>query len=271
MKHGSASTQTPPRKCIATNSLTITGGATLSTKESVFVFWARTNISRGMPSRTQSAILLQNRFRSWRYRCALAVARHYSCFRSNSDSDEVEHRILFGDFLFFVRRACSMVGIEASYQAAADCMAPHIATQRGQSGFLTVFEFAVALAKWRQIVQAASYNLRSDPRTRAHVGRLCDLVRLLDERWCAAMMNRERSYPMTEILCPITMQPFVDPVVCCDGHTYERRAIESWFTINEKKTSPMTGMTISSLLIPNIALRHVMEHLSCSTNSHKNM
>ena len=29
--------------------------------------------------------------------------------------------------------------------------------------------------------------------------------------------------------CPITLAPFVDPVVASDGHTYERNAIEAWF------------------------------------------
>jgi hypothetical protein len=29
--------------------------------------------------------------------------------------------------------------------------------------------------------------------------------------------------------CPITLSPFVDPVIASDGHTYERCAIEAWF------------------------------------------
>ena len=28
--------------------------------------------------------------------------------------------------------------------------------------------------------------------------------------------------------CPITMEIMDDPVICCDGFTYERRAIEEW-------------------------------------------
>jgi hypothetical protein len=54
--------------------------------------------------------------------------------------------------------------------------------------------------------------------------------------------------------CPLTLEPFVDPVVASDGHTYERTAIEEW--LSRKQTSPLTGVALSSpLLFPNIALR----------------
>jgi len=45
-----------------------------------------------------------------------------------------------------------------------------------------------------------------------------------------------------------------DPVVTCDGHTYERSAIEAWF--RSKNTSPITNEALESkALIPNIHLR----------------
>jgi len=34
--------------------------------------------------------------------------------------------------------------------------------------------------------------------------------------------------------CPITLAPFVDPVIASDGHTYERCAIEAWFRAGHK-------------------------------------
>jgi len=40
--------------------------------------------------------------------------------------------------------------------------------------------------------------------------------------------------------CPITLAPFIDPVVASDGHTYERNAIEAWFNAGYR-TSPVTG------------------------------
>jgi hypothetical protein len=42
-----------------------------------------------------------------------------------------------------------------------------------------------------------------------------------------------------EFLCPITYELFREPVVACDGHTYEKAAIEKWLT--QKDTSPRTG------------------------------
>ncbi len=54
--------------------------------------------------------------------------------------------------------------------------------------------------------------------------------------------------------CPITMQPFIDPVITVDGHTYERAAIETWLIDHD--TSPLTGLQLPHKhLIPNFALR----------------
>lgn len=55
--------------------------------------------------------------------------------------------------------------------------------------------------------------------------------------------------------CPITTELMVDPVICSDGHTYERYAIEEWFK-HGKDTSPKTNLRLANRnLIPNIALR----------------
>ncbi len=57
-----------------------------------------------------------------------------------------------------------------------------------------------------------------------------------------------------DYLCPITMLPMEDPVMCTDGHSYERSAIEEWFT--RKTTSPKTGSRLTTtMVIPNIALK----------------
>jgi hypothetical protein len=46
-----------------------------------------------------------------------------------------------------------------------------------------------------------------------------------------------------------------DPVVACDGFTYERAAIEHWFK-SGKNTSPTTNQPmLSQELIPNLSLR----------------
>lgn len=65
--------------------------------------------------------------------------------------------------------------------------------------------------------------------------------------------------------CPIGLSLFKDPVMTADGQTYERTAIENWFRLGNK-TSPLTGKELTSLeLIPNIALRRLVE-----TNVNKN-
>ena len=46
----------------------------------------------------------------------------------------------------------------------------------------------------------------------------------------------------------------VDPCLCADGHSYERRAIAHWFASHS--TSPLTNQRLDSKdVIPNHALR----------------
>jgi serine/threonine protein kinase len=50
-----------------------------------------------------------------------------------------------------------------------------------------------------------------------------------------------------------------DPVVCADGQTYERHAIEGWFA-RGRMTSPSTGAALpDTTLTPNIGLRNAIE------------
>ena len=62
-----------------------------------------------------------------------------------------------------------------------------------------------------------------------------------------------------ELLCPITQELMIDPVMAIDGHTYERAAIERVFEntpLEEGPRSPATGLQLPSrLLIPNVAIR----------------
>lgn len=62
------------------------------------------------------------------------------------------------------------------------------------------------------------------------------------------------------LICPITREIFYDPVITCDGHTYERYAIEEWLACNS--TSPNTGMVLSDkTLIPNLLIKKAREDL----------
>jgi len=59
-------------------------------------------------------------------------------------------------------------------------------------------------------------------------------------------------------ICPITLAVMKDPVICSDGHTYERSAIETW--LSTKSHSPITRSIIpNNSLIPNIALRNIIQ------------
>jgi len=57
-----------------------------------------------------------------------------------------------------------------------------------------------------------------------------------------------------------------DPVICSDGHTYERHAIEEWLRSNSR--SPKTNQRLHSRdLIPNHALRGTIEGMKDSMNA----
>jgi len=71
-------------------------------------------------------------------------------------------------------------------------------------------------------------------------------------RQSAAMVEIEQA-----MLCPISHKPMSDPVVCADGHTYQRGHIEEWLLRNN--TSPVTGKPLLHMfLVPNHALINVM-------------
>ncbi len=61
-----------------------------------------------------------------------------------------------------------------------------------------------------------------------------------------------------EFMDAITMEIMTDPVITCDGQTYERRSIEEW--LRSKNTSPITGAVLASKnLTQNIALKNLID------------
>jgi len=66
-------------------------------------------------------------------------------------------------------------------------------------------------------------------------------------------------------VCPISHDIMHDPVICADGHSYERVNIERWLT--KHNTSPRTGLQLpDNGLIPNHALRNAIEEWSANNN-----
>merc|ERR1712154_669097 len=61
-----------------------------------------------------------------------------------------------------------------------------------------------------------------------------------------------------KFLCPITKQIMTDPVICADGYSYERSAIEKWLL--DKDISPVTEQALATKqLFPNQNLRMMIE------------
>jgi serine/threonine protein kinase len=70
------------------------------------------------------------------------------------------------------------------------------------------------------------------------------------------------------LFCPITREPFIEPVLAEDGHTYERRAIEYW--IRENSTSPLTRQPLLlQHLYPNHAVKKLAGSFSTATRNEK--
>lgn len=66
-----------------------------------------------------------------------------------------------------------------------------------------------------------------------------------------------------QLICPITGCPMKDPVVAADGHSYEREAIQQWFTTSD--ISPMTGMHMpTTQVFPNFTLRQLSEEVQAA-------
>ena len=68
----------------------------------------------------------------------------------------------------------------------------------------------------------------------------------------------EAAEPPDGLLCPITAELMLDPVLCADGHSYERASIQEW--LENHDTSPLTGLALEhKWLVANHALRKVAE------------
>ena len=61
-----------------------------------------------------------------------------------------------------------------------------------------------------------------------------------------------------EFNCPILQEIMKNPVTTVDGFTYEREAIERWFSI--RVSSPLTGLDLcSNILVENKTLADFVE------------
>jgi len=68
------------------------------------------------------------------------------------------------------------------------------------------------------------------------------------------------------MICPISYEIMSDPVICSDGHSYERAFIQEW--LRTSSVSPMTGAVLpNDTLIPNHSLKSLIVSLTSSESS----
>ncbi|KAF6168562.1 hypothetical protein GIB67_005174 [Kingdonia uniflora] len=71
-------------------------------------------------------------------------------------------------------------------------------------------------------------------------------------------LNMSLTVP-THFRCPISLELMKDPVTLCTGITYDRQSIETWVEAGNKKC-PVTNQVLRSLeLIPNHAIRRMIQ------------
>jgi len=65
------------------------------------------------------------------------------------------------------------------------------------------------------------------------------------------LVTRSRVDPTLppSFICPISWEKMRDPVICADGYSYERRAIEKWLA--QSNRSPMTGLELTHRNLTN--------------------
>ena len=61
------------------------------------------------------------------------------------------------------------------------------------------------------------------------------------------------------VICPISQEIMVDPVIAEDGNTYERKNITQW--LNSNTRSPMTNENMGNQLTPNRMVKSLTEFL----------
>ena len=61
--------------------------------------------------------------------------------------------------------------------------------------------------------------------------------------------------PPKELICPLSLDLFEDPVFAADGHVYEREAIEHWFRRKPTAISPLSNAPIATDLVPAHGIR----------------
>lgn len=88
---------------------------------------------------------------------------------------------------------------------------------------------------------------------RQHLNKLNELL--------AKLKQPANSNELASANCPITGQPFEDPVIAADDHTYERNSITHWLNCRIPCISPLTLLPMNKNLRPNWTVKKMMNDL----------
>jgi hypothetical protein len=122
------------------------------------------------------------------------------------------------------------------------------------------------------ILRSANLTLKSDTKTLMTENALMREESVRREKHVQKVRDRVKDLAVELVkineafYCPITREVMEDPVVCMDGHTYERYAIVQWLETHD--TSPKTNARLPSrFIVSNHALRAEIE-ASKSASTH---
>ena len=70
-------------------------------------------------------------------------------------------------------------------------------------------------------------------------------------------INGSSSIDEELLACPITLRVMDDPVLCDDGHLYEREAIEKW--LQQSNISPVTRQPVRGRLTKAFSMKAIID------------
>lgn len=130
--------------------------------------------------------------------------------------------------------------------------------ERAHAASETPVSFRLGMRRMEVVLNGSCFATQRDterPRARLVRRVVIDSVQLAKKLDVGSKTNF--AAVQRDFCCPITQQRFTDPVLTCDGHTYERSAIEKW--LQDHLTSPLTGLQLASqTLVPNEEIVRLM-------------
>jgi len=195
----------------------------------------------------------------------------YSLGRSTSEDDSTSHQVPADQFDISAYEGSLLQPIGGNNNDLEAALAP--STDNSKKTPISRKDILTAV---QDLLQSADLSLNHDAKNMLDSN--LALQEALSEKKKQLNDREKNTQEMAKIamsgtdafLCPITRETMEDPVICCDGHTYERHAIEMWLSNNSR--SPKTNQPLASTeVVPNHALRSSIEAISQLRESIKRM